>query len=73
MSRRQKYYSTKFKQLRALSQQGIFSLHDTTQLKRQGDGKTSRQLLEWRIAVDIGIALFRLAAGWGAEGNAMPE
>lgn len=64
MSQKQKYYSTIFKQIRALSQQGIFSiLHYATQPKRQGDGKTSRQLLDWRIAVDIGIALFRLAAG----------
>lgn len=37
-------------------------------LKREGDGKTSRQLLEWRIGVDFGIALFRLEAGWGAWG-----
>lgn len=35
--------------------------------EREGDGKTSREL-EWRIGVDIGIALFRLAACWGADG-----
>lgn len=40
-------------------------------LKREGDGGTSRLLVERRIGVDIGVVLFRLAAGWGAwEGHA---
>lgn len=39
-------------------------------LKREGDEKTSRQLLEWRSGGDIGIALFRRGGGGvkGVEG-----
>lgn len=66
--------SSIFKQ-RGLSQQGsvFHPCNMPHSQKREGDGKTSRQLFEWRIGVDIGIALFRLAAGWGGLGNAMLE
>lgn len=70
-----KHCSSIFKQLGGLSQQG--SLFDSCNmprsLEREGDGKTRRQLFEWRIGVDIGTALFRPAADWGGLGNAMPE
>lgn len=75
----QKGCSSIFKQRWDLSQHGsvFHPCNCATQPEREGDGKPSRQLFECRIGVDIGIALFRPAAGRGRRrggglGNATP-